>query len=116
MARHAVIGIFSRLRKMAGVKGRSGRTAGTPNKATRDVREAIAVFAQDNVDNMTAWISQIEDPAKKLDLYLRALEYHVPKLARSEVQIEGNITSMTPEEREARIIELQKRVFVQPEK
>ena len=70
---------------MAGVKGRSGRTAGTPNKVTRDVREAIAVFAQDNVENMTTWLNQIEDPAKRLDLYLRALEYHVPKLARTEM-------------------------------
>ncbi len=92
---------------MAGVKGRSGRTAGTPNKATRDVREAIAVFAQDNVDNMTAWISQIEDPAKKLDLYLRALEYHVPKLARTELTgVNGrpmSFMSVTPEERDAEI-------------
>ena len=70
---------------MAGVKGRSGRTAGTPNRTTRDVREAIAVFAQDNVDQMSEWLNEIEDPAKRLDLYLRALEYHVPKLARTEV-------------------------------
>ena len=70
---------------MAGVKGRSGRTAGTPNKVTRDVREAIAVFAQDNVEQMSEWLNAIEDPAKRLELYLRALEYHVPKLARTEV-------------------------------
>jgi hypothetical protein len=34
---------------------------------------------------MTTWLSSIDDPAKKLDLYLRAIEYHIPKLARSEV-------------------------------
>ena len=77
---------------MAGVKGRSGRTAGTPNKVTRDVREAIAVFAQDNVEKMSEWINQIDDPAKRLDLYLRALEYHVPKLARTETQLSGSVT------------------------
>ena len=70
---------------MAGVKGRSGRTAGTPNKVTQDVRLAIAKFAQDNVNQMSVWLNQIEDPAKRMDLYLRAIEYHVPKLARSEV-------------------------------
>lgn len=70
---------------MAGVKGRSGRVAGTPNKITRDVREAIALFALSNVDSMSEWLNAIDDPAKRLDLYLRALEYHVPKLARSEV-------------------------------
>lgn len=90
---------------MAGVKGRSGRVAGTPNRATRDVREAIAVFAQDNVDNMTTWINQIEDPAKKLDLYLRALEYHVPKLARTEHAggIDVSVTNVSREERDAEI-------------
>ena len=77
---------------MAGIKGKSGRTAGTPNKVTKDVREAIAVFAQDNVDNMTIWINQIEDPAKRLDLYLRALEYHVPKLARVENNVTGTLS------------------------
>ena len=56
-----------------------------PNKVTRDVREAIAEFAQANVDRMGAWLDAVEDPAKRFDLYLRALEYHVPKLARSEV-------------------------------
>lgn len=79
---------------MAGVKGRSGRTAGTPNKVTRDVREAIAVFAQDNVDKMTQWLNQIDDPAKRLDLYLRALEYHVPKLSRAEVSGNINLTTI----------------------
>ena len=79
---------------MAGVKGRSGRKQGTPNKVTRDVREAIAVFAQDNVDQMGKWLNQIDDPAKRLDLYLRALEYHVPKLSRAEVTANVNMTTI----------------------
>ena len=49
------------------------------------MREAIAVFAQANAEKMGEWLNDIDDPAKRLDLYLRALEYHVPKLARSEV-------------------------------
>jgi len=77
---------------MAGVKGRSGRTAGTPNKTSAQVREAIATFAQDNVQHMTTWLNNIEDPAKRLDLYLRALEYHIPKLSRSEVSANVIIT------------------------
>lgn len=68
-------------------KGRKtgGRQPGSPNKTTRDVREAIAEFAKANVDSMTDWLEQIEDPAKRFDLYLRALEYHVPKLQRQEL-------------------------------
>lgn len=79
---------------MAGVKGRSGRTVGTPNKVTRDVREAIATFAQDNVEKMSEWLNQIDDPAKRLDLYLRALEYHVPKLSRAEVSANVTVTAV----------------------
>jgi putative AlgH/UPF0301 family transcriptional regulator len=62
-----------------------GRTKGVPNKVTTDVRAAIAVFAQANVGNMGVWLNEIEDPAKRLDLYLRAIEYHLPKLGRMEV-------------------------------
>lgn len=51
---------------------------------TADVREAIAVFAAANVEQMGEWLNAIDDPAKKMDLYLRAIEYHIPKLARQE--------------------------------
>ncbi len=62
----------------------AGRKPGTLRKTTVDVREAIAQFAQANVENMGQWLLQIEDPAKRLDLYLRAIEYHIPKLGRLE--------------------------------
>lgn len=61
-----------------------GRPKGSPNKTTKDVREAIAVFAQANVDKMGEWLEAVPED-KRLDLYLRALEYHVPKLARTEM-------------------------------
>lgn len=72
---------------MPAVKGHpktGGRAKGTPNKATADVREAIAAFASANVENMGVWLNSIDDPAKKMDLFLRAIEYHIPKLARTE--------------------------------
>ena len=63
----------------------SGRKAGVPNKSSRDVREAIAEFARANVDQMSEWLEAIPDPARRMDLYLRAIEYHIPKVARTEV-------------------------------
>jgi hypothetical protein len=63
----------------------AGRKPGTLRKTTVDVRAAIAQFAQDNVEQMSAWLCQIVDPAKRLDLYLRAIEYHIPKLGRMEL-------------------------------
>ena len=46
-----------------------GRTKGTPNKATADVKQAIAAFTSANVDKLDMWLNAIDDPAKRLDLY-----------------------------------------------
>ena len=48
------------------------------------MREAIAGLALGNGGQRTSGMSSIDDPDKKLDLYLRAIEYHITKLARSE--------------------------------
>jgi hypothetical protein len=71
----------------------AGRPKGSPNKATAAVREAIAVFAEGNAHKLQEWLDDVAngvggnrpDPAKAADLYLRAIEYHIPKLARTEM-------------------------------
>lgn len=70
-----------------GKKTGGGSRKGVPNKATADVREAIARFAQSTVPQFQEWINRVaqEDPAKTADLFLKAIEYHIPKLARTEV-------------------------------
>lgn len=62
-----------------------GRPKGAANKATADVKAAIAAFTSANVEKLDDWLNQIDDPAKRLDLYFKALEYTMPKLARSEL-------------------------------
>ena len=62
-----------------------GRKPGVPNKATGEVKQAIAAFTSMNVDKLDEWLNSIEDPAKRLDLYFKALEYTMPTLARSEL-------------------------------
>lgn len=66
-----------------------GRARGTPNVVTRDVRQAIAVFAEGNIHRLQEWLDAVAetDPAKAADLFVRLLEYHIPKLARSEVDV-----------------------------
>jgi hypothetical protein len=63
----------------------AGRKSGVPNKVTGDVKAAIAAFTSGNVHKLDMWLNQIDDPAKRLDLYFKALEYTMPKLARSEL-------------------------------
>ena len=70
---------------MAKGKKTGGRKPGTPNKVTSDVRAAIALIAQNNVEKVEAWLAEIEDPAKRVGLFLDLCEYHIPKLARTEL-------------------------------
>ena len=88
---------------MAEGKKTGGRVAGTPNKVTKEAREAIAFFVDQNAHRLTEWLDQVaagvkaEDPetgeekyivppnpAKAFDMFQSVVEYHVPKLARME--------------------------------
>lgn len=64
-----------------------GRPKGAPNKSTAAVREAIARMAEDNAENFAEWLTKVaaDSPEKACDIYLKAIEYHIPKLARTEV-------------------------------
>ena len=66
---------------------RAGKKKGTLNKDTRMIMEAYQKLTEDNLDNMSIWISQVagDDPAKALDIMIRLSEYIIPKLARTEL-------------------------------
>lgn len=72
---------------MAKGKKTGGRVAGVANKATTQAREAIAAFVEDNVERLNVWLDRIaeKDPAKAFDCYMGVVEYHIPKLARTEL-------------------------------
>lgn len=73
-------------------KGQSGnpdgRPSGTANKATNKAREAIAKFVDDNADKLQNWLERIaeKDPKQAYDCFMSVVEYHIPKLARTEQQ------------------------------
>ena len=63
-----------------------GRSKGTPNKVTAAAREVMALLVEANAPKLQKWLDRVAktDPARAADLLLRALEYHIPKLARTE--------------------------------
>ena len=70
-----------------------GRKKGTPNKATLAAREAIANFVDGNAERLEGWLEAIaqEEGAKAaFQCFTSVLEYHVPKLARSELSGDPN--------------------------
>ena len=72
-------------------KGQSGNPNGRPkgaqNKNTRQIREAYQRLVENNLDNMTLWLTRIasEDEEKAMEIMLKLSEYVIPKLARQEV-------------------------------
>jgi hypothetical protein len=62
----------------------SGRKRGVPNRVTTDVRAAIAAFASANVEKLGAWLEAVPEE-RRMDVFLRLLEFHVPKISRAEV-------------------------------
>jgi vacuolar-type H+-ATPase subunit E/Vma4 len=70
-----------------GRRSGSGRKTGAPNKATQEAREAIARFVDGNAHRLQDWLDQIadENPERAFNLFQSVIEYHVPKLARTEI-------------------------------
>lgn len=89
----------------------SGRLPGVPNKATAAAREAIAQFVDGNAHRLQKWLDEVAEgkpmldkdgnqmydddghplwivppnPEKAHNMFQSVIEYHVPKLARSEM-------------------------------
>ena len=89
-----------------------GRAPGTPNKATQEARQAIGAFVDGNAHRLTEWLDRVAEgvkvieqddegnpvekyivppnPAKAFDMFQSVVEYHVPKLARTELTGDPN--------------------------
>jgi hypothetical protein len=106
-----------------GARPGAGRPKGSPNKATKDVREAIAKVLEGNAENFSRWLASVAegeresepvldddglqaldangelkvewswlrrpDPGTALKLAMDMAEFHIPKLARTELTGKG---------------------------
>jgi len=71
-----------------------GRKKGVPNKTTKEIRESFQCFVEDNVDNFQEWLERVAEtnPAKAIELVNNMSEYILPKLSRSEIKAEIEVT------------------------
>ena len=57
-----------------------GKKKGNPNHITKELRELIQKFAEENLDEaISAW-SEIEDPKAKAELYFKIIKFVLPTL------------------------------------
>jgi len=66
-----------------------------PNKATSNAREAIARFVDGNADQLQELLDEIRrvyGAKAAWDCIMDLVEYHIPKLQRAEVEIQGEMT------------------------
>ena len=64
-----------------------GRKPGSQNKATANAREAIARFVDANSEKLQGWLDEIAEtqgPMAAFRCWADVVEYHIPKLARTE--------------------------------
>jgi len=76
-----------------GHKKVGGKKKGVPNKATTTAREAIAAFVNNNTGRLERLLDEIEadSPKDAFDAITKVMEYHLPKLARSENTVEHSV-------------------------
>lgn len=67
-----------------------GRPKGAENKETKKLREAIAAITTGGVEDFQRALGEVleENPSKYLELYLKLLEYTMPKLRSIDTNIE----------------------------
>lgn len=67
-----------------------GRTKGSPNKSTQQIRDAFHMFVENNTKNFEKWLKEIaeDNPAKAMELVNQTAEYILPKLSRTELKAE----------------------------
>lgn len=70
-----------------GKRSGAGRPKGSPNKSTADVRAAIALIAQNKISEVERWLTRgaKDDPLGAARTFVQLLEYHIPKLSRTEL-------------------------------
>ena len=60
-------------------EGNTGRKAGTPNKATKDIRDAFTLLIENNLSKLQEDLNGLE-PKQRVKLLLDMAQFVVPKM------------------------------------
>lgn len=99
---------------MANTTGKKfgGRKKGTPNKKTKEIKEAFELIVDNNLNNIDEWIKNIADdnPEKAINIILKFAEYVLPKLNKTEYieTKDDEYVNMTDDELEKEMKEMYK--------
>lgn len=80
---------------MANTTGKKwgGRTKGTPNADNKPIKEKFdQLLSTYSVEQMAEDLANIENPAERLKIIIGLAEFIIPKMARSEVSVDSNVT------------------------
>lgn len=93
-----------------------GRTAGTPNKATSEIREKISdILAEHFTPEKVGENLEAMEPKERLLFLTKLLDYAAPKLKSTELKtdFDNNLIIVRPPDfdRAARINELKQKLF-----
>lgn len=72
----------------------AGRKAGVPNKTTAQMKDALALLVENNLDRLQIWLDEIyekEGAGSAFKAFASLLEYHIPKLARTELKADNSL-------------------------
>jgi hypothetical protein len=66
-----------------------GRTKGTPNVVTQELRERFKEFADGNFDKIQKWLDRTaeDDPAEALKIYLSLTERIIGKVSSTNIDL-----------------------------
>ncbi len=67
-----------------------GRPKGVVNKATKDIKEAYKNLIELNLEQMSEWMQRVgeQNPAKAIELMANLSEYVIPKLSRTDSNVQ----------------------------
>lgn len=93
-----------------GVSGNpNGRTKGTPNAITRELRQRVQELLEKHFDKVAANIEALE-PKEQIAVWLKLAEFVLPKLQRTEMDVyteeKENVLDRLPIEKQAEILRL----------